>query len=199
MSGLTPLLECPDVRPDPIAHIEVTTMRQFTATAYIIKDQKTLLIFHKKLNKWLPPGGHLDPYELPPEGAKREAWEETGLEIELLHQENIWIESWNAKSFARPYLCLLEEIPATPSQPAHQHIDFIYVAKPVGGTEKHNHEEIHKMQWFSLNEIENLESDVEIFEETKQTLRKILMEKSDKEHHSNIHSLIGLFGKGEAS
>jgi hypothetical protein len=50
--------------------------------------------------------------------------EETGLEIEIIMQENIWIERWNANSFPRPYLCLLEEIPARPDQPTHQHVDL---------------------------------------------------------------------------
>jgi 8-oxo-dGTP pyrophosphatase MutT (NUDIX family) len=148
--------------------------RQFTATVYIIENQRTLLIYHKKLNKWLPPGGHLDPNELPSEGAKREAREETGLEIEIIMQENIWIERWNANSFPRPYLCLLEEIPARPDQPAHQHVDFIYLGKPVGGQEVLNHHETDGLRWFSLAEIEELASDHEIFEETKQTLRQIL-------------------------
>lgn len=150
--------------------------RQFTATVYIIDNQRVLLINHKKLNKWLPPGGHLDPNEIPPDGAKREAFEETGLEIEFLTQENVWIERWNARSFPRPYLCLLEEISERPGVPAHQHIDFIYLAKPTGGEEKHNHRETDGMRWFALSEIETLASDVEIFEETKQTIRKILEE-----------------------
>ena len=38
-----------------------------------------LLIFHKRLQKWLPPGGELQPDETPLEAAKRELEEETGL------------------------------------------------------------------------------------------------------------------------
>lgn len=152
------------------------TLRQFTATLYIIDQQRTLLIYHRKYNKWLPPGGHLEPNELPSEAAKREALEETGLEIELILQENLWIEQWTARSFERPYLCLLEEIPARPDQPAHQHIDMIYVGRPVGGTERCNVHETEGLRWFSLEEIEALDSGTAIFEDTKQTLRKLLAE-----------------------
>ena len=148
--------------------------RQFTATAYVIDNQKVLLIHHKKLRKWLPPGGHLDPNELPSVAAVREVFEETGFEVELLPQENVWIERWNASSFPRPYMCLLEEIPEHNGHPAHQHVDFIYLARLTGGNHNTNHQEIHDMRWFSLHEIENLASDEEIFDETKQTLRKIL-------------------------
>jgi 8-oxo-dGTP pyrophosphatase MutT (NUDIX family) len=149
--------------------------RQFTATAYIIdrKREKTLLIFHPKMSKWLPPGGHVEANETPPDAAKREALEETGIEIEIIPQENIWIDRWNAKSLQRPYLCLLEEIPAHNGKPAHQHIDMIYVAHPLN-----NEAPLPAngccSRWFTFEEIEKLEGDIEIFEETRMTLRHLL-------------------------
>ncbi|MFT4554174.1 MAG: ADP-ribose pyrophosphatase YjhB (NUDIX family) [Chlamydiales bacterium] len=146
----------------------------FTSTVYIVENDRTLLIYHKKFKKWLPPGGHIHPNEIPSETAIREAKEETGLEIELIRQENVWIDQWNAKSIPRPYMCLLEEIPALGDQAAHRHIDMIFLARPVGGAEEMNHHETEGLQWFTLEEMENLEADVEIFEETKETLRKIL-------------------------
>ena len=148
--------------------------RQFTATVYIIEQERVLLILHRKLNKWLPPGGHLDPNETPAEGARREAREETGIEIEFIRQENIWIERWNASSFERPYLCLIEKIPPYKDVAAHQHIDFIYLARPVGGVEKQNSDEIDGMRWFTLEEVEALKADEEIFVETQECIRNIL-------------------------
>lgn len=142
--------------------------RHFTATAYIIQKGKVLLLPHPKIKKWLPPGGHLELNETPPECAKREALEETGLEIELIPQENLWVHFSNASSFERPYLCLLENIPAHGDKTAHQHIDMIYIARPVSGIS------FDHTRWFSLEEIEQLESEVDIFEETKVTLRQIL-------------------------
>lgn len=148
--------------------------RQFTATVYILKEQQVLLIYHKKLSKWLPPGGHTEENELPSETAIREAKEETGLDVELISQENLHIDRWNAKSFPRPFLCLLEEIPARPQEPAHQHMDMVYVGRPTGGSESLNLEETGGLRWFTLEELEELTSDVEIFEETRQTLRMLL-------------------------
>lgn len=144
--------------------------RQFTSSVYIIDNQKVLLIYHRKLRKWLPPGGHLDPCETPPEGARREAREETGLEIEFITQENVWVERWNANSFERPYLCLLEEIPAHGTQPAHQHMDFIYVARPVGGREIQNMRETEGLRWFTIEEIKSLKPDEDIFVETQHVI-----------------------------
>ncbi len=142
--------------------------KHFTATAYIVENGKVLLIPHPKLKKWLPPGGHVELNETPPECAAREALEETGIEIHIIPQENIWIDEWNAKSFPRPYLCLLENIPEHGTKPAHQHMDFIYLAKPAGGTL------MAEARWFSLQEIEVLQDDEEIFGETKKTIRHIL-------------------------
>jgi 8-oxo-dGTP pyrophosphatase MutT (NUDIX family) len=148
--------------------------KQFTSTVYIIQDNKVLLIHHRKFNKWMPPGGHVNPDETPPECARREAYEETGLHIELIKEENVWINQWNASSFERPYMCLLEQVPEQNGKPAHQHVDLMYIAKPVGGSETHNSVETHDLRWFSLQEIGALIPDDEIFVETIETIQHLL-------------------------
>jgi 8-oxo-dGTP pyrophosphatase MutT (NUDIX family) len=142
--------------------------KHFTATAYIIDQERVLLLQHPKLKKWLPPGGHVEENETPSECAKREAKEETGLTIELIRQENLWLDFWNAASIERPYLCLLENIPPYGDKPAHQHIDMIYIAKVIGGTP------FPEARWFSVEEVEQLVDDEAIFAETKTTIRHLL-------------------------
>jgi ADP-ribose pyrophosphatase YjhB (NUDIX family) len=143
--------------------------RQFTATVFIIDDSKTLLLFHKKHGKWMPPGGHVEENETPVETARREAFEETGLEIEFIKQENVWFEGFsNAKSIERPYHVLLETLGATAKEPAHQHIDFCYVARPLlqkAATEQ------HELRWFTLDEVERL---TDIFPDVKLTITHLL-------------------------
>ena len=147
--------------------------KQMTATAYILDEDKILLLLHPKLKKWLPPGGHLEYNELPPEGAIRETFEETGLKIAILKEEHIWVDQWNAKSFERPWLCLLENIPAYQDKPAHQHVDFIYLAKVIGGAITEAHQELQPIRWFSSEEVQALEPDLDIFRETQMTIQKI--------------------------
>lgn len=144
--------------------------RQFTATVYIIEKEKVLLLFHRKLQKWLPPGGHLEQDETPPEAARREVLEETGLDIEFIQQENVWVNQWNASSFERPYLCLLEEIPAYHQEPAHQHMDMIYVARPLNIKSF----ETEAIRWFSIEELLLLKPDQEIFTETLDVIQHLL-------------------------
>lgn len=144
--------------------------KEFVASVYLIDNQKVLLIYHPKLQKWLPPGGHLEANETPSEAARREVKEETGLDIEFFRQDQIWVDCWNAKSIERPYLCLLEEIPAYQQTAAHQHVDFVYVAKPIGGQICSTFD----YQWFGWEDLQRLDPDIEIFNETLQVIQHVL-------------------------
>jgi len=52
-----------------------------TASAVVVGRRGVLLHRHRRLRRWLQPGGHLDPGELPEDGALRECEEETGLAV----------------------------------------------------------------------------------------------------------------------
>lgn len=45
---------------------------------------RLLLIKHRDTNKWVLPGGAIEPGEIPAESAVREMWEETGLFVQLV-------------------------------------------------------------------------------------------------------------------
>ena len=67
----------PNPNPNPI-------IRHFTATAFVLDSRgRTLLLWHKRLRRWMPPGGHVDPDEAPEDTARRECKEETGLDVEI--------------------------------------------------------------------------------------------------------------------
>ena len=60
---------------------ELASPEHVTASAVVVGPRGTVLHLHKRLHRWLQPGGHLDPGEGPWDGALRESREETGLEL----------------------------------------------------------------------------------------------------------------------
>jgi 8-oxo-dGTP pyrophosphatase MutT (NUDIX family) len=52
-----------------------------TASAVVVGPRGTVLHLHRRLGRWLQPGGHVDPGEAPEDAAVRESFEETGLHL----------------------------------------------------------------------------------------------------------------------
>lgn len=62
-----------------------TTVLEVPSVSILIFDEaeRVVLVRHVEGNDWTTPGGMVEPYELPADAAVREAWEETGLYVEL--------------------------------------------------------------------------------------------------------------------
>ena len=132
--------------------IEPTVTRDFTVAVFVVYDDMVLLHFHEKLQRWLPPGGHIEPNELPDEAAVREVLEETGVECELIRGSTLaFADSSLPLQLVTPAGIQLEQI-----GPNHQHIDLIYYATGVPAGER------HQVGWFALSELEPLKLTEEI-------------------------------------
>lgn len=136
--------------------------RQHTATAIVIDSQKrVLLLWHKKFQKWMPPGGHMDEFEIPEEAAKRETKEESGLDVEIVGQESPDFFAHDRKEghmLKMPYAMLLENVTDNPrtGEPAHQHIDFVYLARPIDESQVLSVQEAEgsDIRWFTRGNVE---------------------------------------------
>ena len=90
---------------------------------------QVLLHEHVRLGRWLPPGGHIEPGELPDEAARREVLEETGLVVVLVgEQVDIPSLPGEARQLCRPAGVQVVEI-----GPGHEHVDLVYLARAEPG------------------------------------------------------------------
>jgi 8-oxo-dGTP pyrophosphatase MutT (NUDIX family) len=139
--------------------------RHFTTSVFIIDSEKhVLLIWHKRLQRWMPPGGHIDPDETPEAAAMRECKEETGIDVDIIGdaQPDLFADyPHEGRLLKKPFAMLLEYIPAHEgrNEPAHEHMDFVFLARPTNEDQvlSMNEEEAEDMKWFSLKEIDLLD------------------------------------------
>lgn len=130
--------------------MEIT--RHFTATTFVVYQDKVLLHQHKRFGIWLPAGGHIERDELPEEAAVREVKEETGLDVTLYNPDaTLFAADEEACHLHRPMHLLLENI-----NPYHQHIDFIYYATAVSNQLNPAHGETNRIKWFNQTELETV-------------------------------------------
>lgn len=149
--------------------------RHFTATAFIIDSRKrTLLLWHKRLGRWMPPGGHIDPGETPEDAARRECKEETNLDVEITGEPYTDLFAGNpaeGRMLVKPIAMLLEEIPASAErgEAAHQHMDFLFIARPLDESQalRIAEQEADDMRWFSAEEVRALDTEKEVFSNVK--------------------------------
>ena len=150
--------------------------RDFTATTFVVHEGRTLLLLHRKLGKWFPPGGHIDPHELPDHAAIREVYEETGLEVQLLVQGH---QLGPVRVLPQPFCILLEDI-----GPGHQHIDLIYFARVSGGSLAYAERAAHAARWLTWEALD----DIEIAEDIRELGRRAI-EMADNAGNTDSHIL----------
>jgi 8-oxo-dGTP pyrophosphatase MutT (NUDIX family) len=138
----------------------------FTVAIFVVRDEKILLIHHRKLDQWLPLGGHIELDEDPEQAALREAKEESGLDVELLG-ERPPTSGPGTRALIAPRFLDIHRITKT-----HEHIGLIYWARPtVGSARKSGRtpprgvptdlslavEEHHDIRWCSAEDLAKLQ------------------------------------------
>ncbi|PKL24971.1 MAG: NUDIX hydrolase [Spirochaetae bacterium HGW-Spirochaetae-3] len=110
-----------------------------TGSAFVVDPAmgRTLLVHHRKLDKWLQPGGHCEPGETAVQAAVRETLEETGVS--------------GAPRIDGIFDIDMHPIPARGDEPAHLHYDvrYLLVAEPGSTTVS---EESRAVEWVDLDE-----------------------------------------------
>ena len=122
----------------------------FTVSIFVVQEDKVLLVHHRKLNQWLPLGGHIELDEDPEIAALREAREESGLEVELIGERPPTTEP-GTRALIAPRFLDIHRITDT-----HEHIGMIYWARPKNGTLTLSAEEHHNLLWCSTADLDQL-------------------------------------------
>ncbi|MEK6813041.1 MAG: NUDIX domain-containing protein [Nanoarchaeota archaeon] len=121
-----------------------------TVGACIVYEQKILLLFHKKLQQWLFPGGHIESNETPDRAVLREVKEETGLDFQFLQCSPLEQSLEEIEKLAVPFHANLHSVGD------HDHYCSYYL-----GTASHDQYQINNeskaLRWFTRSQLQDLE------------------------------------------
>ncbi len=114
---------------------------------YIIHKNKILLVQHKKLDLWLPVGGHIEKDETPDSALLREIKEEVGIDVEILNYINFPIEGNTKKNLSSPFYVNVHSVRD------HDHCCLYYICKAINPEKLKINSELKNYRWFSKEDL----------------------------------------------
>jgi len=128
-----------------------------TGSAWVVNPERThaLLVHHRRLERWLQPGGHCDGDPDVLATALREAFEETGIEAQPVSPAVFDVDA--------------HDIPARGAEPAHVHYDIRYLAEAPLSEQPVVSPESRGVRWVPLDEIARLDTDESVLRLVRKT------------------------------
>lgn len=114
----------------------------FTASGFVVSPGRDalLLVHHRRLDRWLQPGGHVDASDPSVESAaRREVIEETGVELDVSPAGVIDLD--------------VHPIPAGRGEPPHHHFDVRYLFVAVDTMLEIDRDEVNDAAWVALEDV----------------------------------------------
>ena len=124
------------------------TIGHVTASSWIVNDtgSHALLTHHRKLDRWLQLGGHIENDQDIITAALREAREESGLEDIHTVSETIFDVD-------------VHPIPARKTEPEHFHYDVRFLFQASHSDQLLISDESHDLGWFTIQEMQTMSFD----------------------------------------
>lgn len=136
-----------------------------TGSAWVVSHdgQRHLLLHHRKLNRWLQPGGHADGDTNVANVALREAIEESGIpRLRIVQETPLDVDVHLIPARYANDGALIEE--------AHEHHDIRFLVKAEGDDPIVVSDESHDVQWFTSEQVTAQTDEESVLRLLKKTL-----------------------------
>lgn len=130
-----------------------------TGSAWVVNPERThaLLVHHRRLDRWLQPGGHCDGNSDVLATALREVLEETGIEARPVTPAVFDVDA--------------HDIPARGAEPAHVHYDIRFLAEAPLSEQPVVSPESRDVRWVELSRIREMGADASVMRLVAKSLR----------------------------
>lgn len=138
----------------------------YTASGYIVNQDRILLIRHKKLPIWTPPSGHIELHQTPIDGLYMEIEEEAGITKDHLtlietHTETAGFRRQTSaglegKRVPMPFDLDEHQFGTEP----HMHVDFGYILTSDTDIVQPGEGESQEYKWFTDEELANFNNSI---------------------------------------